>query len=542
MLRAGELHRMSQLALFSAAETSSSDADKKTNALPLQVKDFTAKKRASKEQLWLCVHFPRLSLDALGCSHRSKAAVFSELHGRPHVTACTGQAQQSGVVTGMSLNAALALVADLELRQRREDAEQDLLRAHAEWALNYTPLVSIDEQGSLLLEVGGSLRLFGGIRALRERLAAELAFGGYDVVLASAPTARAALWLSHAGQQVDCVSTTDLPDMLASLPLACVGWPLKLQKILLRMGVTTLGECRRLPRDGFARRLGATFLRELDQGFGLEVDIRQHYQVPTVFDETLDLADEVSATTELLGGVQILLASLGEHLGSQQVSVQHLAIELAHYGREASLLEVPLREPGRAVEYLQELVQLQFDRLCLPAPVTGLRLQATTLPFYQPAATDLFAAEAGLPRSLPAAPARSADQGRLVERLQARLGAQRVHGMQQVAEHRPERAWRIAEMLAPAGGGRSAVPGQLVSRPRPLWLLAAPQRLRFHGGAPWRRGALQLQADAERIDSGWWDGSDVQRDYYRAVDTDGSRCWVYRDRQSSTWYLHGLFA
>jgi protein ImuB len=46
----------------------------------------------------------------------------------------------------------------------------------------------------------------------------------------------------------------------------------------------------------------------------------------------------------------------------------------------------------------------------------------------------------------------------------------------------------------------------------------------------------------ERVESGWWDGADVARDYFLAETPGGERLWVYRDRRSRDWFLHGLFA
>jgi len=45
----------------------------------------------------------------------------------------------------------------------------------------------------------------------------------------------------------------------------------------------------------------------------------------------------------------------------------------------------------------------------------------------------------------------------------------------------------------------------------------------------------------ERIESGWWDGNDVGRDYFVAAGPGGERLWVFRDRADHRWYLHGRF-
>jgi protein ImuB len=45
----------------------------------------------------------------------------------------------------------------------------------------------------------------------------------------------------------------------------------------------------------------------------------------------------------------------------------------------------------------------------------------------------------------------------------------------------------------------------------------------------------------ERIAAGWWRRQDVTRDYYRIETDDGMHCWVFRQRDTGAWFLHGFF-
>jgi protein ImuB len=60
-------------------------------------------------------------------------------------------------------------------------------------------------------------------------------------------------------------------------------------------------------------------------------------------------------------------------------------------------------------------------------------------------------------------------------------------------------------------------------------------------GQPAWHGILSLLHGPERIESGWWDGGDVRRDYYRASNRRGAMLWVYQDLRSQAWYLQGVF-
>jgi protein ImuB len=55
-----------------------------------------------------------------------------------------------------------------------------------------------------------------------------------------------------------------------------------------------------------------------------------------------------------------------------------------------------------------------------------------------------------------------------------------------------------------------------------------------------------LKDGPERIESGWWDGRDIKRDYFVARTPLGETVWIYRDHRygadDGEWFLHGLFA
>ncbi len=102
--------------------------------------------------------------------------------------------------------------------------------------------------------------------------------------------------------------------------------------------------------------------------------------------------------------------------------------------------------------------------------------------------------------------------------------------------------------------GRHAAPsfsGPAV-RPRPVRLLPRPVPLRVlalvpDGPPTWlalagREYAVAQAEGPERIETAWWRGPDVRRDYFRVTTTDGRRLWVFRARTDGRWYLHGVFA
>ena len=126
----------------------------------------------------------------------------------------------------------------------------------------------------------------------------------------------------------------------------------------------------------------------------------------------------------------------------------------------------------------------------------------------------------------------------LIERLRARLGPEAVYGLGMVDDHRPEAAWRVREPVVTTSGWDNFA----IRDRSPLWLLPKPRQLNERDGLPRRRGPLRLLGEAERIETGWWDGGEIARDYYTAVDARGARLWVFREREPPHgWFLHGVF-
>lgn len=462
---------------------------------------------------------------------------------------CDAAAAGFGVQPGMHVNAALALMPGLELVNRAVARESRALERLAVWAMRYTPAVSIDAEGALLLDVRASLKIFGGLPALRRLIRAELAAQPHQVTLSSAPTAVAALWLARAGH-ADLDTDPDIDESvpvgrglaarLMTLPVKSFGWPDKILQTLAQMGVRTLGECVRLPRDGFARRIGAERLRDLDRARSLQPEVREFYQPPEHFKATLELPVESSDAGLLFESARVLLRKLDAFLIAHQGGVEILWIRLYHFDQPATLLRIAFMRVVMESSGFLELIRLHFADLRAGAPVTALAFEARLVSAPVPAGADLFGD-------------RMEDELQalgLFERLRARLGMNAVHGIHSLPEHRPESAWEVVSPASANGQNRRLESqrqepvddkfNKFVLR-RPLWMLDDPQPLRVVSGRPVFPDALDFEAGPERIETGWWDGKDIRRDYYVARNRRGSRLWVFQDRRAGRWFLHGLF-
>lgn len=480
--------------------------------------------------LWVALELPALPLQLV---ERGQPAPMPLVIGegpaqRPVVACANAAARQAGVREGMAVAAARALASDLKCLDRDEGAERDSLERLAGWAAQFTPGVSIEPTG-LVLEVAASVRLFGGLAKLLTALRGGVRSLGLHATLGIAPTPLAARTFARAearGIAVrSCARMAELPARLAELPLFLLEWPGRTLELLADLGVVRVKDALALPRGGFSQRFGPEALAILDRLAGRVPDPRLAYVPPARYRARLELAAEADGVEAILFPLKRLLAEMEGYLRGRGAGVQELDLHLEHGRRHHTRVAFSFAAPEREAEFILALAREKLGRLELAAPTLGLRLVAERLLPYAPREGTW----------LPGREERAVGRARLVERLSARLGPGHVFGIALADDHRPERGWRES----PASASRGAFDGGA----RPAWLLNRPQRLVAGPKGPAIQGALALVAGPERLETGWWDGEPVSRDYYVAANPAGETYWIYRERRDpAAWYLHGVFA
>lgn len=515
--------------------------------------------------LWIALHMPWLSLEAalaaLAASDSEAARAPVALVEGQQVLACNAAAAACGIRPGGRRATAQALSAQLLLVQACPLRDAQALQAVAHAALAFTPAVTLEGPCTVLLEVQASLRLFGGAQALCRRLLQALAPLGHRVQWAAAPTALGAALLARMGlppgdalgpQATDPTALQALLDPAPAHWLAAPGSPpaelARLQEGLQAMGLQTLGALRRQPRSGIARRFGTALLERLDRATGRRPDPRCWVEAPEHFEARLELQARAELSAQLLPAAALLLAQLLAWAQARHGRVAAFTLQMAHEPRHRegetvppfTALHLALAEPALDAAHLQTLLRERLERLVLPAPSLQLCLQCRHLVQAAAPQGDLFPGAAGSHSGL----------ARLLERLRARLGDEQVLSLQPVQDHRPECASRLQPLQGlPAGQAALPAAGQPPALPlhRPAWLLPRPLPLAEREGLPWFQGRpLQLLSGPERIETGWWDGAAVARDYFTAQAADGALVWIWRGRlqqgEAAGWFLQGLFA
>ena len=449
----------------------------------------------ARDPVWLCVHFPSLPLQVLKaqCDIDAPCVVVNDDRART-LAAVNRAAHAHSIFAGHALKHALALCSQLTIVERDRDKELAALTQVAQLLIVFSPTVSVLAPDAVLLEVRPSLKLFAGIEALCAALLAQLRDHGHHVRYSVAPSASGAAWLVRAGVFVDPVEVVSqgvhasgFQQQLHALDIEVTGWPDATLRALREMGVTRVGDCRRLPRAGLARRFGASLLQSLGQAFGELPELHTPLQPPAHFDDLLLLDTEISAAPQLAHGCCVLLSRLEQFLRAQQGAVRVLAFTFHGWREPAGQLTVALRQPGFRMAEWQRLLDAHLERCSLTQPAVSIRLQAQI--------SEPLSAESGALDFASKQPgAHLIDNTALhalLDQFRARLGDEAVNALRHVPSRQPGQASQTSSPMVSDQPGSDLPPdwllhdvpagvqtltrSQALLLQRPLWLLPAPR-------------------------------------------------------------------
>ncbi len=447
-------------------------------------------------------------------------------------------AEAHGLRRGQPLSEARALVPGLITRPDAPQAQARFLHVLRRWALRYTPWTAIDGSDGLMLDITGAAHLMGGEVALCDDLRARLEAMELSPRLALAGTRGAAWGLARFAPQPLTIIGADARAALAPLPPAALRLPEDACASLARVGLRRVDDLLRLPRAGLTRRFGTEPGLRLDQALGLVGEPVTPAQDRPPHTVRMTLPEPIGLKSDVMAGLDRLLARLCDLLTESDEGARHLRLELTRTdGTRAEVaiaLARPMRDPpamaalfDRAVDALD--AGFGFDMLRLSAPLSEL------LPPAQLTTSGTLGSDA------------LAD---LMTRLGNRIGLEAITRFLPAESHIPERAFQIAA----AAFTEAPPPDAWRTGPRRPLILFPPEPLTgITGREPprrfrWRRRWLTTRqaTGPERLSPEWWLDDPLWRsglrDYWRVETTEGPRLWLFHTPQSPGWSVQGEFA
>ncbi len=346
------------------------------------------------------------------------------------------------------------------------------------------------------------------------------------------------------------------PHSLATLSVAALRLPDEAVATLAALGIERIEQLIALPRSGVSGRFGAEVLRRLDQALGILPEVIVPHQPP----RPVQASCSFTYATDRIGVLQHALDHLLERIEAQLRRRNRGARKLECWLYPEALtrtppvpvrLEVGLFRPSASARHLSKLLRARLERVRLAEPIVRLCLRVVELEFMVQRQFELFEVDVTQLEEL----------GGLIDRLASQFGAEAVTFARLVEDCQPEYAYRFEPAIAKwsnpqhPGKARPALrswPADVVpTAHRPLLVWPAPLPIQvgdiLSDGAPGRfvwsgkEYTVRQAWGPERIETGWWRGNDVQRDYYTVATDAGTRLWLFRRHQDNHWFLHGCF-
>ena len=470
------------------------------------------------------------------------------------LSALDRKATSLGLSIGQPLANARAMLSELKVMAANEGADHKLLERIADWCDRFTPFVALDPPRALLLDVTGAAHLFGGEKALLDRILEALRNQGFVVRGALAGTAMAA---RACARHRDGLVVAPGEEMVVTSPLPIEALFLDpvATHAFRRAGLKTIGQVAHRDRRELTARFGSAMVFTLETALGkTEKPISPRVPLPDYSAERN--FPEPVVTEEAIRATLVSLAeTLSEALEQRGQGARRL--EAAFFRADGAVMRIavetgsPTREPAIIERLFRERLNALADPLDPGFGFDLIRLSTSCTQRCESSATD-FSADLNAEREIRF----------LIDRLSARFGAHRVLAFQPNDTYIPE----AAGLAMPAQEMRGTKSVWEVRRKReaprrPLRLLAKPEEVetiahRFRpghhavsaGGASstmsfWRKGR----------NASPWNGGGTWRHSRRAIIS----AWripaaivsgLYRDglylRETGNprWYLHGVFA
>jgi protein ImuB len=432
------------------------------------------------------------------------------------------------------------------------------------------------EPSALFFDITGCSHLFGGEERMAVQVGRDFERACYLVRIALADTIgtawAAVQFIAGHERSVVVIPPGGQSALLRNLPVTALRLPKDTVETLEELGIRQIGALQDLPRKSLPARFGPCVLKRLDQALG----VAEELIIPVPPSEPIEADwsfEEPTADCRALESVlERLIGEISETLAARQEGAQRLVCRLFCAGKEPVHLTVGALHPTALAEHLCELIHLQLERITLAGEILAVHVEVAASGPLGSEQHEFF--DAGVNRE------GDRHLAVLVDRLSSRLGEKAVLRPRLCPDPQPEYASRLVAVLAgeleiakcklqnekcksttanPKSKIRNpksfspipdyqfvatATARPLVVKPRPIPIEVIsvvpdgpPVRFRWHAA----EHVIEDCWGPERIETGWWRGPHVERDYYRVETATGQRFWIFRQNDTGRWFLHGAF-
>jgi len=472
------------------------------------------------------------------------------------VKQCCNYARQRGVQVGMTLALAKALLPEAQISPFNSDRDRKALLSLARYAMRFTPLVGVEENKSgdsmyhgLILDITGTERLHKSEETLCNLILDQLKAKRIQAKLAVAPTIGAAWALSRfKNSEVTILKSYSIEGALSGLPVQALRISEETTCMLAEVGIVFIEDLLKIPKKALLKRYGSELLLRLNQASGRieepfkKIKVPSNFQSKHEFDPPLDRHDSIHQATMIL--MQDIFNKLGK--GKKKAGYFLLLIKSVDVCGKEELVtkEISLHAATEHFSHIADILFSIIESLKISGSVCSISIKARNI-------ESSFNQQDDFLNGKKEEDLRASEE--LLNNLLMRLGDGGIKRLRLEESYIPEKSFSylsIKDSSKSYGSNDSQF-----SPERPPYLLAHPQEIkalalmpdRHPSSITWKGKQLKIikGSNLERIAEEWWQKSSFNenrnRDYFKIQDQYGRWLWVFRQRASFKWYVHGLW-
>lgn len=461
---------------------------------------------------------------------------------------CNRFAQRRGVQVGMPISEGRTFAQPHDRLVVEQVQPEQAWQALVEIALRcerFSFRIGLEESSdpeSILMDVTGIAHFFSGEQALAAELDRAVTKRQFDGRIAIGNSIGAAWAAAHYMAKPNCPVVIPIENIRQcySLPLPALRLSEPILQKLYRLGITTIQQVMTLDRRSLARRLGNDILTRLDQFTGQVPEYIDPCHPLPLYRVKQTLEEGISHPEAIEHFLLLLLRQLLALLAPCWLGTRHLECLFLLEDRTSKMLDLRLCETTSEEKHICELLRIHLEKLRLHSPVVGLHLEAKEVAPLGASQEEFFE---GVTRNS------SRQFSILLNRFSSRLGEQAVIAPYLLPDPIPERSVELASVAGPSLPSATTFNSRYHGLDRPTALFLKPRPIEVIASIPdgppvvlfWKRKRIEIGecSEPERIESGWWQGEHVCRDYYRVETTSGEWLWVFRRLHDGRWFWHG---
>jgi len=472
------------------------------------------------------------------------------------VRQCCNYARQRGVQTGMTLALARALLPQAQISRFNPDRDKKALRSLARYAMRFTPAVGIEENKSddplyhgLILDISGTERLHKSEEELCYLILKQLKAKQIQAKLAIAPTVGAAWALSrYKNESINILKSGSIEKALSALPVQALRINQETTRMLAEVGIVFVEDLLKIAKQSLYKRYGPELLLRLNQSSGRIEEPIKKIDLPSNFDCTQEFDPPLEKHESIHHAIMTLMSEVFNKLAKEKKKAGYFALMIKSIdinGTEKSIhKEISLHTATESFSHIANILFSLIESLQISGNVALIAIRPGNI-------------ETSINQQDDFIDGKKAENLRISEELLnnlfMRLGENGIKRIRFEESYIPEKSFSyssIKESSKSYGSNR-----ERFSPERPPYLLPYPQEIKALALMPdkhpssitWKGKQLKITkgTNLERISEEWWQKPSFNerrnRDYFKVQDQYGRWLWVFRQRASLKWYVHGLW-